>query len=85
MDFLNHWEEALQGGMIFLSGFPPFSFTETVRGCVSLKKQKSQGKDVEVTVNSKEENSYDFRLDFFQVFGLRPLPSSMVRNKDYDK
>jgi hypothetical protein len=22
----------------FLSGFPPFSFTETVRGCVSVKK-----------------------------------------------
>jgi hypothetical protein len=26
-----------------------------VRGCVSLKKYKSQGKAVEVTVNSKEE------------------------------
>ncbi len=51
-------------GVWFLSGFPPFSYTvysdwtgETVRGCVSLKKQKSQGKAVEVTVNSKEENS----------------------------
>jgi hypothetical protein len=33
MDFLNHRE----GGYGFLSGFPPFSFTETVRGCVSLK------------------------------------------------
>jgi hypothetical protein len=30
---------------------------ETVRGCVSLKKQKSHGKAVEVTVNSKEEKS----------------------------
>jgi hypothetical protein len=30
---------------------------ETVRGCVSLKKKKFQGKAVEVTVNSEEENS----------------------------
>jgi hypothetical protein len=29
-------------------------------GCVSLKKYKSQGKAVEVTVNSKEENTYAF-------------------------
>jgi hypothetical protein len=29
----------------------------TVSGCESLKKEKSQGKAVEVTVNSKEENS----------------------------
>ncbi len=55
MGFLNHWEG-------FLSGFPPFSYTEysnwtveTVRGCVSLKKYKSQGKAVEVTVNSKKK------------------------------
>jgi hypothetical protein len=34
MDFLNHGEE----GMGFLSGFPTFSLTETVRGWVSLKK-----------------------------------------------
>jgi hypothetical protein len=40
MDFFNHREE----GVVFLSGFSPFSFTETVRGCVSLKKQKSQDK-----------------------------------------
>jgi hypothetical protein len=59
MDFLNHRE-----GGIFSAGFPPFSFAvynnctvETVRGCVSLKKYKSQDKAVEVTVNSKEENS----------------------------
>jgi len=58
MDFLNHKE----GGR-----FPPFSFTvyinwtlEAVRGCVSLKKYKSQGKAVEVTMNSKEENSSDW-------------------------
>ncbi len=37
---------------------------EEIRGCVSLKKYKSQGKAVEVTVNSKEENSEDFCLDF---------------------
>jgi hypothetical protein len=30
---------------------------ETVTGCVSLKKWKSQGKAVEMTFNSKEENS----------------------------
>jgi hypothetical protein len=35
-----------------------------------LKKQKSQGKAKEVTVNSKEENSLDFCLDLFQEFGL---------------
>jgi hypothetical protein len=28
-----------------------------IRGCVNLEKQKSQGKAVEVTVNSKEEKS----------------------------
>jgi hypothetical protein len=51
-------------GYGFLSAFPPFSFkvdssggVETIRGCVSLKKYKSQGKIVEVTVNTKEENS----------------------------
>jgi hypothetical protein len=43
---------------------------------VSLKKLKSQGKAVEVTVNSKEENSYDFCLDFAQEFGL------MTREKE---
>ncbi len=59
----------------FLSGFPPFSITvykywtlETVRGCVSWKKIKSQAKAVEVTVNSKEENSSNFFLDFVQEF-----------------
>jgi hypothetical protein len=54
MDFLN------QKGVWFSVRFPPFSFTETVRGCGSLKKYKSQGKAVEVTVNNKEENSLDF-------------------------
>ncbi len=31
---------------------------------------ESQGKAVEVTVNSKEENSEDIFLDFVQEFGL---------------
>jgi hypothetical protein len=54
MDFINHRE----GGYCFLSDFPPVSFTvySTVRGCVSLKKYKSQGKD--------------FCLDFVREFGL---------------
>jgi hypothetical protein len=42
MDFLNHRGR----GYGLLSGFPPFSFTEIVRGCVNLKKQKFQGKAV---------------------------------------
>jgi len=47
------------------------STVETVRGCVSLKKKFiSQGKGVEVTVNSNEENSKDFCLYFVQEFGL---------------
>jgi hypothetical protein len=52
MFFLNHRERVYE----FLSGFPPFSFTETVRGCVCLKKYNSEGKAVEVIVNYKEEN-----------------------------
>ncbi len=58
MDFLNHRE----GGHYFLSGFPPFSLQYTVtllqkyvRGCVCLKKYKSQGKAVEA--NRKKEKS----------------------------
>jgi hypothetical protein len=38
---------------------------------VSLK--KSKGKAVEVTVNSKAENSEDFCLDFVLEFGLHCL------------
>jgi hypothetical protein len=68
MDFLNHME----GGYGFLSGIRPVSFTETVRGCVSLKKYKSQDKAVEVTVNKKEENSKDFCLDFVQELSHNP-------------
>ncbi len=60
MDFLNHRE----GGMVFYQDFllTPLQCTvtelETVRGCVSLKKYKSQDKAVEVTVNSKEETLF---------------------------
>jgi hypothetical protein len=36
--FLYGFLKPMGRGYIFLSGFPPFSFTETVRGCVSLKK-----------------------------------------------
>ncbi len=41
-------------GLLSTIMFPPFSFTETLRGCVSLKKQKSQGIAVAVTMNSKQ-------------------------------
>jgi hypothetical protein len=58
MNFFTH----RKGGILLC--FPPFSFAmysngtlDTVVGCVSLKKYKSQGKAVEMTVNSKEENS----------------------------
>jgi hypothetical protein len=58
MDFLNNGE----GGMVFYQVFllSPLQCAvtlETVRGYVSLKKIKSQGKALEVTVSSKEENS----------------------------
>ncbi len=51
MDFLNHRE----GGMVLYRVFllSPLQ----LRGCVNLKKYISEGKAVEVTVNSKEENS----------------------------
>jgi hypothetical protein len=54
MNFLNH-SAIVKEGYGFLSGFPlsPLQRTirtlETVRGCVSLKKYKSQGKAVDVT------------------------------------
>ncbi len=62
MDFLNH-REGPKRGYGFPTGFPPFFFTETVRGCVSLKKWKSQArqsKAVEVTGNNNEENLQTF-------------------------
>ncbi len=50
MDFLNHWE----GWMVFYQVFLLSPFSEIVRGGVSLRKYKSQGKAVEVTVNDCE-------------------------------
>ncbi len=67
MDFINHRE----GGMFSTILLYRVRAVETVRGCMSLKKQKSQGKAVEVTSNSKEENSQDFCLNFVQEFVLR--------------
>ncbi len=80
MDFLNHREGCMVFYQVFL--LSPIQCTvaelyKYVRGCVSLKKLKSQGKAVEVTENSKEKNSEDFYLDFFQEFGL----SSLVRKE----
>ncbi len=57
MRFLYGFVKPLGRGYGFLSGFSPISFTENVRSCVSLKKQTSKVKAVEVTVNNKEENS----------------------------
>jgi hypothetical protein len=59
MDFFNHREGGIVFYQVFL--FFPLQCTvtelETVRGCVSLNKYKSQGQALEMTVNSKDENS----------------------------
>jgi len=47
------------------------SWKKYVRGCVSFKKYESQGKAVEVTVNSKEENSLRLVPGF--CLRIRPL------------
>ncbi len=56
MDFLNH----RKGGMVFLSGFPPFSFT-VYSNCKRLREFEEIEISMQscrlVTVNSKEENS----------------------------
>ncbi len=64
----------------FLSCFLPFYFTVYCRNCKRLR--EFEGKTLEVTVNSKEENSADFFLDFVQEFGLSTLNSSPNR-KDF--
>ncbi len=52
-----------------------------MRGCVILKKYKSQGKAlVEVTVNNKEENSLDIFLDFIKKFGLKLAHNQCLLN-----
>ncbi len=59
MDFLNHRE----GGMVFYHCFllSPLQCTaETVRGCVNLKKYKTQGKAVEVTVIARRRTLKTF-------------------------
>jgi hypothetical protein len=57
----------------FLSGFPLFSFTMYSNCTVEICKRfcefeeiEISRQDVEVTVNSKEENSSDFCLNFVQ-------------------
>ncbi len=50
-----------------------------------MKKYKSQGKAVEVTVNSKEENSEDFCLDFVQEFGLCMLTTCTRQFAKFEK
>jgi hypothetical protein len=49
---------------------------------MSLKKYKSQGKAVDMTVNNMEENSEDFFLDFVQEFGLRPHSRDSAHQRD---
>ncbi len=52
-----------------------------------MKKYKSLGKAVELTVNSKEENSEDLCLDFVQEFGLwfaRNFPHKRIRNVTFN-
>ncbi len=82
MDFLNH----TKGGMDFYPVFLLSSLqciVETVRGCESLKKQKSQGKVEDLTVNSKEENSQDFCLGFVQEFSLCTVVYTVSRGLQF--
>jgi hypothetical protein len=72
MDLLNH----RVGGVVFYQVFliSPSQYTVTLyrngERLREFKKLRSKGKTVKVTVNSKEENSEDFCLDFFREFGL---------------
>ncbi len=67
MDFSNQIGKGVPG--FLLSSYIVTELHKYARGCVSLKKKKSQGKAVEVTVKSKEGLS-DFCLDFVEEFGL---------------
>ncbi len=65
-----------------MSGFPPFSFTEIVRGLHEFEEIEISSKAAEVTVNNREDSSEDFCLGFDQKFGLWcalyfPHPSSL--------
>jgi hypothetical protein len=75
MDFLNHRER----GMVFYQVFLlyPEQCSVTFLNCRNCKRLREFGvieisrlKAVEVTVNSREENSSEFFLDFGQEFGL---------------
>jgi hypothetical protein len=56
MNFLKPWRRWYCFFQVFLLSH---LCSETVRGCVSLKIYKFQGKAVEVTVNNKKENKPD--------------------------
>jgi len=62
ISFLNGFLKPLEIGYDFRSGFPPFSFTVysqwTVETLREFEEIESQGKAVEVAVNSKAENSF---------------------------
>jgi hypothetical protein len=75
MDFLNYRE----GGMVFYQVFllSPLHCTVTeLRNC----KRLLDFEEIEVNVNSKEENSSDFCLDFVQEFGLYTSVGSAATN-----
>ncbi len=63
--------------MVFYEVFLLSPLKCTVTHCKNFKRLRefqeidSQDKVVEWTLNSKEENSYDFCLDFVQEFGLK--------------
>ncbi len=86
MDFWNH-SPVMGGGWLFIR----YSSFLLYRNCKRLREFEEmeisrQSCTVEVTVNSKEESSSDFFLDFVQEFGLRkwarwvpPPPTPEIR------
>jgi hypothetical protein len=69
MDFLNHRE----GGMGLHQVFLPFllqCIATNSRNCRRLREFEEIEISKQVPVNSKDENSSDFCLDFVQEFGL---------------
>jgi hypothetical protein len=72
MDFLNQrFSIRFSSFILYLTVYGRVTQCGNCRGCVSLKKYRSQGKALKVTLNSKEETPQDFFLDFVQEFGLR--------------
>jgi hypothetical protein len=63
MDFLNRVER----GCSFISVFPPFYKRLREFEEIEISMQSCRG------LNNKEENSYDFCLNFVQEFGLYTL------------